>query len=51
MLGFKRFDYAAAITIAGIELLHRIHKGQFALGSLRLKDQAAPDIWNAVLAA
>ena len=50
MLGFKRFDYAA-ITIAGIELLHRIHKGQFALGSLRLKDQAAPDIWNAVLAA
>ena len=41
MLGFKRFDYAA-ITIAGIELLHRIHKGQFALGSLRLKDQAAP---------
>ena len=40
MLGFKRFDYAA-ITIAGIELLHRIHKGQFALGSLRLKDQAA----------
>jgi transposase-like protein len=50
MLGFKRFDYAA-ITIAGIELLHRIHKGQFALGYLRLKDQAAPDIWNAVLAA
>ena len=49
MLGFKRFDYAA-ITIAGIELLRRIHKGQFALGSLRLKDQAAPAIWNAVLA-
>jgi hypothetical protein len=40
MLGFKRFDYAA-ITIAGIELLRRIHKGRFALGSLRLKDQAA----------
>ena len=50
MLGFKRFDYAA-ITIAGIELLRRIHKGQFALGSLRLKDQAAPAIWKAVLAA
>jgi hypothetical protein len=48
MLGFKRFDYAA-ITIAGVELLHRIHKGQFALGHLRLKDQAAPAIWNAVL--
>jgi transposase-like protein len=41
MLGFKRFDYAA-ITIAGIELLRRIHKGQFALGSLRLKDQVPP---------
>jgi transposase-like protein len=41
MLGFKRFDYAA-ITNAGIELLRRIHKGQFALGSLRLKDQATP---------
>jgi transposase-like protein len=50
MLGFKRFDYAA-ITIAGIELLRRIHKGQFALGYLRLKDQAAPAFWNAVLAA
>jgi hypothetical protein len=48
MLGFKRFDYAA-ITIAGVELLRRIHKGQFALGSLRLKDQAALAIWNAVL--
>jgi transposase-like protein len=43
MLGFKRFDYAA-ITIAGIELLRRIHKGQFAFGSLRLKDHAAPAI-------
>jgi hypothetical protein len=26
MLGFKRFDYAA-ITIAEVELLRRIHKG------------------------
>jgi transposase-like protein len=50
MLGFKNFDYAA-ITIAGVELLHRIRKGQFALHRLRLKDQAAPAIWNAVLAA
>jgi transposase-like protein len=41
MLGFKRFDYAA-VTIAGVELLRRIHKGQFALGPLRLKDQAVP---------
>ncbi|HTF63963.1 MAG TPA: IS6 family transposase [Edaphobacter sp.] len=50
MHGFTRFDYAA-ITIAGVELLRRIHKGQFAVGPLRLKDQAAPAIWNAVLAA
>jgi transposase-like protein len=33
MLGFKRFRNAA-ITIAGIELLHRIRKGQFRLGRL-----------------
>jgi transposase-like protein len=50
MLGFKRFDYAA-ITIAGVELLRRIHKGQFTLGSSRLKGHAAPTIWKAVLAA
>ena len=49
MLGFKRFD-TAAITIAGIELLRRIHKGQFNLGKLRLKDRNAPAVWNAVLA-
>jgi transposase-like protein len=30
MLGFKEFG--TAITIAGIELLHRIRKGQFGLG-------------------
>jgi hypothetical protein len=41
----------AAITIAGIELLHRIHKGQFDLGKLRLKDRTAPALWNAVLSA
>jgi transposase-like protein len=50
MLGFKNFR-SAATAIAGIELLRRIHKGQFALGRLRLKDKAAPAIWNAVLAA
>jgi transposase-like protein len=50
MLGFKRF-HTAAITIAGIELLRRIHKGQFNLGKLRLKDRNAPAVWNAVLAA
>jgi transposase-like protein len=50
MLGFKNFE-SAAITIAGIELLWRIHKGQFALGPLRLDKQTPPAIWNAVLAA
>ena len=48
MVGFKVFDQAA-VTIAGVELLHRIRKGQFNLGRLRLKGQAAPAIWNAVL--
>ena len=47
MLGFKNFRRAAT-TIAGIELIHRIRKGQFKL--LRIKDKTAPEIWNAVLA-
>ena len=50
MLGFKNFD-CATITIAGLELLRRIRKGQFALGRLRLKNETVPAIWNAVLAA
>ncbi len=50
MLGFKNSD-CASTTIAGIELLRRIRKGQFALGRLYLKNQTAPAIWNAVLAA
>lgn len=48
MLGFKSFA-SAAITIAGVELLHRFHKAQFSFSQLRLKDQAAPALWNAVL--
>ena len=48
MLGFKEFRNAA-ITIAGIELLHRIRKGQFGLGRLGVQSQAAPEVWNAVL--
>ena len=50
MLGFKWFS-TAAIVIAGIELVRRIHKGQFNLGRLRLKDRSTSAIWNAVLAA
>jgi transposase-like protein len=48
MLGFKEFGNAT-ITIASIELLHRIRKGQFRLGRLGVQGQAAPAVWNAVL--
>jgi transposase-like protein len=41
MLGFKRLG-TAALTIAGIELLRRIHKGQFKLSGLRLEDRSTP---------
>jgi transposase-like protein len=50
MLDFKNFK-SAVITIAGVELLHSIHKNQFALRRLRIRDQTVPAIWNAVLAA
>jgi transposase-like protein len=50
MLGFKRLRTAAA-TIAGVELLRRIHKGQFNLSRLGLKGRSTPAVWNAVLAA
>ena len=49
MLGLKRF-HSASITIAGIELMHRIRKNQFKLGKLAVKGKAEPEIWNAVLA-
>jgi len=48
MLGFKRFRNAAT-TIAGIELMHRIRKGQFDLATHELKDTAASSVWNTVL--
>jgi hypothetical protein len=50
MLGFKGVS-TAAITIAGDELLLRIHKEQFDLRPLRLKDRTMPAVWMAVLAA
>jgi len=50
MLGFKQFK-SAAITIAGIELMHRIRKGQFALSPLGVQGQVAPAVWEAALAA
>ncbi len=49
MLGFQRFKNAT-ITIAGIELTHRIRKGQFDLAA-RLNEATAPAVWNAVLSA
>ena len=45
MLGFKNFE-SAVVAIAGVELLRRIHKNQFALSRLKIKGQAAPAIWN-----
>ena len=50
MLGLKRF-HSASITIAGIELMHRIRKNQFKLGKLAVKGKTEPEILNAVLAA
>lgn len=41
MLGLKNYD-CAATTIAGIELLHRIRKGQFAFGQLVSKTPLCP---------
>jgi transposase-like protein len=50
MLGFKDF-VSAQITLAGVELLHRIRQGQFELRKLGVAKKTAPEIWNAVLAA
>jgi transposase-like protein len=41
----------AKITIAGIELLHRIRKNQFDLGKLSNHTNSATEMWEAVLAA
>ena len=35
-----------AITIVGIELMHRICKGQFALAQLSVQGQVAPAVWE-----
>jgi len=50
MLGFKDF-VSAQITLGGVELLHRIRQGQFALRKLEVAKKTAPEIWNAVLVA
>jgi hypothetical protein len=41
MLGLKCFR-CASITIAGAKLMHRIRKGQFKLGTLRITHKTAP---------
>jgi transposase-like protein len=48
MLGFKRFRNATT-TISGIELMHRIRKGQFDLSALGFRDTVSPAVWNAFL--
>jgi hypothetical protein len=49
---FARFSFVSAqITLGGVELLHRIRQGQFALRKLGVAKKTAPEIWNAVLAA
>jgi transposase-like protein len=50
MLGFKRFDHAA-VTIAGIELVHQIRKDQFDVSPLCAIGTLAPRLWEAMLAA
>jgi len=50
MLGLKSFA-TAATTIRGVELMHRIRKGQFDLRSLATQGQTPSEIWAAVLAA
>jgi len=50
MLGLKQFRNAA-ITIAGIELMHRIRKKQFGLRRLGVHGRTAPSVWNMVLGA
>ena len=47
-LGFKQLR-DAMVMIAGIELMHRIHKGQFQLQRLGVQGGTAPAIWNAIL--
>jgi transposase-like protein len=50
MLGFKRFDNAE-VAISGIELTHKIRKGQFDTSELMMGEVRAQELWQAVLAA
>jgi hypothetical protein len=49
MLGFKSFA-TAAITLAGIELAHRIHKRQFSFGpGLQWRNHSLKQLWDRAL--
>jgi transposase-like protein len=50
MLGFKKFENAA-VTISGIELIHRIRKEQFNTSDIDLKERRTHELWQSVLAA
>ena len=50
MLGLKSFA-SAANTIRGVELMHRIRKGQFDLRTLTAQGKNPSKIWAAVLAS
>jgi transposase-like protein len=50
MQGFKSFRNAA-ITLAGIELAHRIHKRQFSFGRGRQwRSRSLKQLWDQALA-
>jgi transposase-like protein len=49
MLGLKRFDNAV-VAISGIELTHKIRKGQFDTSELMMWEVRAQELWQAVLA-
>ena len=50
MLGFKRFENAG-VTISGIELAHKIKKGQFNTCAISQEGERALQVWEAVVAA
>jgi hypothetical protein len=50
MLGLKSFA-SAATKIQGLELMHRIRKGQFNLLLLATQEKTTPEIWEAVMVA
>ena len=50
LLGCKRFE-SAVVTLAGIELVHHIKKGQFDLSAICPPEARTPYTWEAVSVA